>query len=192
MAWCLSPDQLSWGSIMLARRLLAVAVISAAVGAVTTLPAAASTHRPAGRTALAWPSMCVDVSNNRGNGTLMYQWLCDSNNTNQRFVIDNGLIKVEDTVGKSQVMCLDSSNGRANGTRVYQWQCLGNANQLWVVQRGAIVLKSTLNSGSPLCLDVTNGRGNGTQVYLWQCDSNNTNQKFVISNGQIAIKDTLS
>ncbi|MEV4181032.1 RICIN domain-containing protein [Streptosporangium canum] len=176
---------------MLARRLLAVAVISAALGAVTTLPAAASTHRPASHTALAWPSMCVDVSNNRGNSTLMYQWQCDSNNTNQKFVIDDGLIKVEDTIGKSQVMCLDSSNGRTNGTRVYQWQCLGNANQLWVVQRGAIVLKSTLNSARPLCLDVTNGRGNGTQVYLWQCDSNNTNQKFVINNGQIAIKDTL-
>ncbi|WP_344933289.1 RICIN domain-containing protein [Sphaerisporangium flaviroseum] len=176
---------------MLARRLLAVAVISAAVGAVTTVPATASTHQPAGRT-LAWPPMCVDVSNNRGNGTLMYQWQCDSNNTNQRFVIEDGLIKVEDTIGKSQVMCLDSSNGRTNGTRVYQWQCLGNANQRWVIQRGSIILKSTLNSGNRLCLDATNGRGNGIQVYLWQCGGNNTNQKFVIINGQIAIKDTLS
>lgn len=176
---------------MIARRLLAVAVISTAMGAVTTLPAAASTHQPASRTARAWPAMCVDVSNYRGNGTLMYQWQCESYNTNQKFVIDNGLIKVEDTVGGSQ-MCLDSSNGRTNGTRVYQWQCLGNANQLWVIQRNLIILKSTLNTGNPLCLDATNGRGNGIQVYLWQCDSNNTNQKFVIDNGQIAIKDTLS
>ncbi|GAA3079646.1 hypothetical protein GCM10010485_17170 [Streptosporangium carneum] len=122
----------------------------------------------------------------------MYQWQCDSNNTNQKFVIDNGLIKVEDTIGRNQTMCLDSSNNRTNGTRVYQWQCLGNPNQLWVVRRGAIILRSTLNSGNPLCLDVTNDRGNGTQVYLWQCDSNNTNQKFVINNGQFAIKDTLS
>ncbi|MFC4533784.1 RICIN domain-containing protein [Sphaerisporangium dianthi] len=172
--------------------MLAVAVISATVGAVTTLPAAAAPRQPAGRTAQAWPPMCVDVSNNRGNGILMYQWQCDSNNANQRFVIEDGLIKVEDTVGHSQVMCLDSSNGRTNGTRVYQWQCLGNANQRWVVRRGAIILRSTLNSGVRLCLDATNGRGNGIQVYLWQCDGNNTNQKFVINNGQIAIKDTLS
>ena len=177
---------------MLARRLLAIAAISIAAGAVTTMPAAASTHQPAGRTALGWPAMCVDVSNYRGNGTLMYQWQCESNNTNQKFVIDSGLIKVEDTVGRSPVMCLDSSNGRTNGTRVYQWQCLSNTNQLWVIQRDMIILKSTINSGNPLCLDATNGRGNGIQVYLWQCESNNTNQKFVISNGQIAIKDTLS
>ncbi|MGV9772224.1 RICIN domain-containing protein [Streptosporangium sp. NPDC003464] len=177
---------------MLARRLLAVAVISAAVGTLTTLPAVAAAHRSADRTPLVGTPMCVDVSNNRGNGTLMYQWQCDSNNANQKFVIEGGLIKVEDTIGKSQVMCLDSSNGRANGTRVYQWQCLGNANQLWVVQRGLIILRSTLYSGNRLCLDATNGRGNGTQVYLWQCDPSNTNQKFVIEDGQIVIKDTLS
>ncbi|RCG28995.1 hypothetical protein DQ384_21825 [Sphaerisporangium album] len=177
---------------MLARRLLATAVISAAVGAVTPLPAMASAHDPDSRTALVKTPMCVDVSNNRGNGTLMYQWLCDNNNTNQKFAIEDGLIKVQDTIGKGQVMCLDSSNGRTNGTRVYQWQCVGNANQVWVIRRGAIILKSTLNSSNPLCLDATNGRGNGTQVYLWQCDNNNTNQKFVIDDGQIAIKDTLS
>ncbi len=176
---------------MLARRLLAAAVISAAMGAVTPLPAVASAHQPAGRPALVGPPICVDVSNARGNGTLMYQWQCDSNNTNQKFVIEDGLIKVQDTIGKSQVMCLDSSNGRTNGTRVYQWQCVGNTNQLWVIQRGQIILKSTLNSGNRLCLDATNGRGNGTQVYLWQCDPNNTNQKFVIEDGQIVIKDTL-
>ncbi|MEV6981542.1 RICIN domain-containing protein [Sphaerisporangium sp. NPDC051017] len=176
---------------MLARRLLAAAVISAAMGAVTPLPALASDHEPT-RTTLVNTPMCVDVSNNRGNGTLMYQWQCDSNNTNQKFVIEDGLIKVEDTIGKSQVMCLDSSNGRTNGTRVYQWQCVSNANQLWVIKRNLIILKSTLNSANQLCLDATNGRGNGTQVYLWQCDPNNTNQKFVIKDGQIVIKDTLS
>ncbi|GAA2896088.1 hypothetical protein GCM10010517_61010 [Streptosporangium fragile] len=176
---------------MLARRLLTAAVISAAMGAVTPLPAMASAHDPASRTAPVGPQMCVDVSNNRGNGTLMYQWQCDSNNTNQKFVIENGLIKVEDTTGRSQVMCLDSSNGRTNGTRVYQWQCVSNANQLWVVKRGLIILKSTLNSANQLCLDATNGRGNGTQVYLWQCDPNNTNQQFLIEDGQIVIKDTL-
>ncbi|MEU8268656.1 RICIN domain-containing protein [Sphaerisporangium sp. NPDC049002] len=176
---------------MLARRLLAVAVISAAVGAVVPLPAGASAHQPVRRAALTGPPACIDVSNSRGNGTLMYLWQCQSDNTNQKFVFEDGLIKVEDTIGKSQVMCLDASNGRANGTRVYQWQCVGNANQLWVIQRGLIILKSTLNSGNRICLDVTNGRANGTQVYLWQCVPN-TNQTFVIDDGQIKVKDTLS
>ncbi|WP_161628154.1 RICIN domain-containing protein [Microbispora catharanthi] len=176
---------------MLARRLLAVAVISAAVGAVTTVPAVASARRHAGRTPLVGPPACVDVSNNRGNGTQMYLWECQNNNSNQKFVFDNGLIKVEDTIGKGREMCLDASNNRANGTRVYQWQCLGNANQLWVLQRGLIILKSTLNSGNRICLDVTNSRANLAPVYLWQCVPNN-NQKFVIDDGQIVVKDTLS
>ncbi|MEU6741553.1 RICIN domain-containing protein [Streptosporangium sandarakinum] len=176
---------------MLARRPLAVTVISAVVGAVTVLPAAASAPQHAGRTALVGPPACVDVSNNRGNGTQMYLWQCQDDNANQKFVFQDGLIKVEDTIGKSREMCLDASNNRANGTRVYQWQCLGNANQLWVVQKGLIILKSTLNSGNRICLDVTNGRTNGTQVYLWQCVPNN-NQTFVIEDGQIVVKDTLS
>ncbi|NUW46288.1 RICIN domain-containing protein [Nonomuraea rhodomycinica] len=172
---------------MLARHLLAAAAISAAVGAVTPLPAvAADGAAPIGT------AMCVDLSNNRGNGTLMYQWACDTYNNNQRFVVEDGLIKVADTIGRNPVMCMDSSNGRTNGTRVYQWQCLGNANQLWVLQNGQIILKSTLNSSNRLCLDATGNRGNGVQVYLWQCDPNNNNQKFVIGDGQIAIKDTLS
>ncbi|GII63506.1 hypothetical protein Skr01_35910 [Sphaerisporangium krabiense] len=177
---------------MLARHLLATAVISTALGAVAPLPAVASAHEPPGPVSQVSTAMCVDVSNNRGNGVLMYQWQCDGNNTNQKFVVEDGLVKVEDTIGKSQVTCLDSSNGRANGTRVYQWQCVSNANQLWVIRRNLIMLKSTLGSADPLCLDATNGRGNGTQVYLWRCDFNNTNQKFVIQDGQIAIKDTLS
>ncbi|WP_327048845.1 ricin-type beta-trefoil lectin domain protein [Microbispora sp. NBC_01189] len=175
---------------MLARRLLSVAVISAAVGAVTTLPAMASDHPHSDRTARVDTPACVDLSNNRGNGTQMYLWQCQDNNPNQKFVFQDGLIKVEDTIGTGREMCLDASNNRANGTRVYQWQCLGNANQLWAVQRGLIILRSTLNSGNRICLDVTNGRANGAPVYLWQCVPN-ANQTFVIDNGQIAVKDTL-
>ncbi|MGW5266282.1 RICIN domain-containing protein [Microbispora sp. NPDC004025] len=176
---------------MLAHRLLAVAVISAAVGAITTVPVMASVHQQTGRPARVGPPACVDVSNNRGNGTQMYLWECQDNNPNQKFVFQDGLIKVEDTIGKAQEMCLDASNGRANGTRVYQWQCVGNANQLWVLQRGQIILKSTLNTGSRICLDVTNSRANLSPVYLWQCVPNN-NQNFVIEDGQIVVKDTLS
>ena len=145
---------------MLARHLLATAALSAHERRVSPL----CPRWPLVRARQPAPSpvgtaMCVDLSNNRGNGTLMYQWQCDPNNTNQKFVLEDGLIKVEDTIGTSQVMCLDSSNGRTNGTRVYQWQCLSNTNQLWVVQRGQIILKSTLDSGNRLCLDATGEPG---------------------------------
>ncbi|MEU9835746.1 hypothetical protein AB0D67_29775 [Streptosporangium sp. NPDC048047] len=83
---------------MIAHRLLAVAVVYAAVGTVTTLPATASAHQRAGRTALAGSPACVDVSNSRGNGTQMYLWQCQDNNTDQKFVIDNGQLKVKDTL----------------------------------------------------------------------------------------------
>ena len=177
---------------MLTRRVLSTAAVSAAIAAITPLPAMAATPGPATPPTRIGSPMCVDVSNNRGNGILIYQWQCGGTNTNQKFTIENGLIKVADTVGKSQVMCLDSSNARTNGTRVYQWQCLSNANQLWTVKNGVIMLSSTQNTSNQLCLDATNNRGNGTQIYLWQCNPDNTNQKFVIQDGQIALKDTLS
>ncbi|GAA1517411.1 hypothetical protein GCM10009677_58420 [Sphaerisporangium rubeum] len=162
------------------------------VAAHIPMPATASADRPPSPSARIGTPMCVDVSNNRGNGILIYQWQCGGTNTNQKFSIENGLIKVADTVGKIPQMCLDSSNARTNGTRVYQWQCLSNANQLWTVKNGVIMLSSTQNTSNQLCLDATNNRGNGTQIYLWQCNPDNTNQKFVIQDGQIALKDTLS
>lgn len=175
---------------MLTRRLLITAAVS--VAALTPLPALASDVRPPTPSARIGSAMCIDVSNNRGNGILIYQWQCGGTNANQKFAIENGLIKVADTVGENPQMCLDSSNARTNGTRVYQWQCVSNANQLWTVENGVIMLSSTQNTSNQLCLDATNNRGNGTQIYLWQCDPDNTNQKFVIQDGQIAVKDTLS
>lgn len=131
--------------MLLARRLLAGTIAAAAVSALTALPAAASVQRPTGRTALAGPPVCLDASNDRANGTRVYLLQC-LGNTNQRFVIDNGLIKVEDTIGTGrQEMCLDASNDRANGTRVYLFQCLGNTNQKFVIDDSHIKVKDTLS-----------------------------------------------
>jgi hypothetical protein len=177
--------------MLLARRLLAGTIAAAAVSALTALPAAASVQRPTGRTALAGRPVCLDASNDRVNGTQVYLLQC-LRNTNQRFVIDNGLIKVEDTIGTGrQEMCLDASNDRVNGTRVYLFQCLGNTNQIWVIKRGELIIKDSIASGRPVCLDASNDRANGTPVYLFQC-LGNTNQKFVIDDSLIKVKDTLS
>ena len=131
--------------MLLARRLLAGTIAAAAVSALIALPAAASVQRPTGRTALAGPPVCLDASNDRVNGTQVYLLQC-LRNTNQRFVIDNGLIKVEDTIGTGrQEMCLDASNDRVNGTRVYLFQCLGNTNQKFVIDGSLIKVKDTLS-----------------------------------------------
>ncbi|MCA2229028.1 RICIN domain-containing protein [Nonomuraea aurantiaca] len=83
---------------MLARHLLAAAVISTTMSAITALPAMAAGQEPANRTVPVGTAMCVDVSNNRGNGTLMYQWQCDPNNANQKFAIEDGQIAIKDTL----------------------------------------------------------------------------------------------
>jgi hypothetical protein len=51
---------------------------------------------------------------------------------------------------------------------------------------------ASASAAPPMCLDVTNDRGNGVRVYQWQCQDGNNNQKFVVDNGQIKIKDTLT
>src|SRR3954464_3165307 len=167
----------------LARHLLAVAAVTAAVGVTTALPAAAAARQPATHKAVAGPAMCLDASNSRANGTRVYQWQCLANN-NQIWVIDHGLIKLQDTIGTSREVCLDATNDRFNGTQVYLWQCVPNTNQIWVVKRGELIMRDTLVAARPMCLDSSNARGNGVLSYLWQCLSNN-NQKWVIDNGMI-------
>ncbi|WP_031171961.1 hypothetical protein [Streptosporangium roseum] len=78
--------------MLLARHLLSVAVAVAAVSAVTALPAAA-VQQPAAHTAPAGPPMCVDA-----NGTRVHLWECSNTDTNQKSVIDDGMIKVKDTL----------------------------------------------------------------------------------------------
>ncbi|MEV6157902.1 RICIN domain-containing protein [Nonomuraea sp. NPDC052129] len=177
-----------------ARRLLAGALASAALTAITALPATASAQPPTGhtaaRTALAGPPMCIDATNDRTNGTQVRLWQC-MNHANQKFVIDESHIKVEDTFGTSREVCLDAGNDRTNDTKVRLWQCMNHANQRWIIKNGEIILKDTLTAGNPMCLDVGNTRNNGDKVRIWRC-SNHANQKFVIDESHIKVKDTLS
>ncbi|MFF2189173.1 ricin-type beta-trefoil lectin domain protein [Streptomyces sp. NPDC058155] len=88
-------------------------------------------------------AMCLDVGNTRNNGDKTVIWEC-GNNTNQRFVLANGQIKVEDTIGKSREMCLDAGGGRSNSDRTRIWQCVDHTNQKWVLQRGYIKVADTI------------------------------------------------
>jgi hypothetical protein len=83
--------------MMLARRLLAAGAITAAVGAVTALPAVASAQQPADHAALAGPPVCVDATNDRADNTKVRLWRC-LDHANQKFVIDDSHIKVKDTL----------------------------------------------------------------------------------------------
>ncbi|MFD0884664.1 ricin-type beta-trefoil lectin domain protein, partial [Streptosporangium algeriense] len=72
-------------------------------------------------------------------------WECGDTNTNQKFVIDAGQIKVKDTIGTGQEKCLDVTTRRTNTTRVHLWDCGDtNTNQKFVIDAGQIKVKDTL------------------------------------------------
>ncbi|MER5621659.1 hypothetical protein ABT061_11515, partial [Streptosporangium sp. NPDC002544] len=94
--------------MLLARHLLSGAIAVVAASAVTALPAEATVQRPATHTAVAGPAVCVDANGTRTNGTPVHLWQCFAGNTNQKFVIDDGMIKVKDTLGSATPMCVDA------------------------------------------------------------------------------------
>ncbi|MER5851648.1 RICIN domain-containing protein [Streptomyces sp. NPDC002012] len=134
--------------------------------------------------------MCLDAGNTRNNGDHARIWQC-VNHANQRFVITNGQIKVEDTIGRGKEMCLDAGSTRNNGDRTKIWGCGGtNTNQKWIVRNAQIVLADTVGKSQEMCLDAGNTRNNGDHVRIWQC-LNHTNQKWVIQRGYIKVADTI-
>ncbi|MEV4399315.1 RICIN domain-containing protein, partial [Nonomuraea sp. NPDC049607] len=73
-------------------RLLATSAV--AVVAVAVAPAAASTAHAA----QAGPPVCLDATNSRADNTVVRLWTC-LDHPNQKWVVQNGHIKVEDTIG---------------------------------------------------------------------------------------------
>ncbi|MFB7216229.1 ricin-type beta-trefoil lectin domain protein [Streptomyces sp. NPDC056255] len=174
MASLLSPRCL--GSVTGAALLLA---LCAGVPSSAAAPASRAAHE-----------VCLDAGNTRNNGDQVRLWKC-AGHKNQRFVITNGQIKVEDTIGDAKEMCLDAGNSRNNGDRTKIWGCGGtNTNQKWVVRNAQIVLSDTMGKSREMCLDAGNTRNNGDQVRIWQC-VNHTNQKWVIQQGYIKVADTI-
>ncbi|MFB7476368.1 RICIN domain-containing protein [Kitasatospora sp. NPDC056184] len=139
--------------------------------------------------------MCLDVGNTRVNADNVRIWQC-LDHTNQRFVIDDGRIKVADTVGTSgPEMCLDADNTGTNGDNVRIWACeytqAADANQAWLLRRGLVVLESTVGSAREMCLDVGGTRDNGDNVFLYACGAANPNQRFLVENGYFKVRDTV-
>ncbi|MEV6153439.1 hypothetical protein AB0L53_24120 [Nonomuraea sp. NPDC052129] len=80
-------------------RLLAATVISAASLTLAAAPVSAATqHLNGTQAASAAPTpMCLDATDNRANGTAVRLWTC-VNHRNQKWVIQGGQVKVEDTL----------------------------------------------------------------------------------------------
>ncbi|MFE5582139.1 RICIN domain-containing protein [Kitasatospora sp. NPDC056531] len=137
---------------------------------------------------------CLDVGNTRNNADYVRVWDC-LNHTNQRFVLDGGRVKVADTVGTAQEMCLDADYTGENGDSVRIWACeysqAAHANQTWLLREGSFVLQRTVGTADEMCIDVGSDRNNGDNVSLYTCGAANSNQKFVVENGYIKVRDTL-
>ncbi|MEV6973369.1 RICIN domain-containing protein [Kitasatospora sp. NPDC093806] len=139
--------------------------------------------------------MCLDVGGTRNNADAARISRCQDH-TNQRFVHDDGRIKVADTIGATRTeMCLDADSTHTNGDKVRLWACESTptaaANQSWTLRRGSFVLESTLGTPHEMCLDVGNTRKNDDNVILYQCGATNPNQKFLVDNGYLKVRDTL-
>ncbi|MFI5681888.1 RICIN domain-containing protein [Streptomyces cellulosae] len=137
-------------------------------------------------------AMCLDIGNTRNNLDNARIWRCVGH-TNQRFVIDEGQVKVADTIGTSREMCLDAGNTRKALDNVYIYACqTPNANQRWVLRDGQLVVKDTIGKSAEMCLDTGTTRNNNDNVFLYTCGSTNTNQKWVVQRGYIKVEDTLT
>ncbi|MFJ2861531.1 RICIN domain-containing protein [Kitasatospora sp. NPDC087314] len=138
--------------------------------------------------------MCLDVGNTRFNADNVRIWQC-LDHTNQRFVLDDGRVKVAGTVGSGQEMCLDADNTGFNGDNVRIWACeysrAAIANQTWLLRQGSFVLQSTAGSDQEMCLDVGTTRNNGDNAFIYQCGAGNPNQKFLVENGYLKVRDTV-
>ncbi|MDI3420898.1 RICIN domain-containing protein [Streptomyces luteolus] len=138
--------------------------------------------------------MCLDAGNGRTNGKNVRIWSCNSSYANQKFVIDEGRIKVADTVGKNPELCVSTLNSRNNGDNVHMWECKNTAqaaaNQRWAARGGQFVVENTLGTDNEMCLDTGNSRENDGNARIWRC-MDTGNQKLVVQRGQIKVQDTL-
>ncbi|GAA0926111.1 RICIN domain-containing protein [Nonomuraea longicatena] len=164
-------------------RLLVGAVLGAATLAVVTPSAAAA---PAAQRT----PVCLDATNSWADNTEVRLWAC-LDHRNQKWVVQDGQIKLRATVGTGREVCLDATNSRDNGTKVRLWRCLNHTNQKWVLRRGQIVVADTFRTGREVCLDANDSRANGTNVILWTCVRGNRNQEWVVQDGHIKVEDTL-
>jgi aryl-phospho-beta-D-glucosidase BglC (GH1 family) len=117
---------------------------------------------------------CVDAANRAtANGTLVQQWACGAQQTNQEWQLQsqgNGNYSIGTRNAPGQV--LDVTNrGTANGSLIQLWAYGGGTNQQWMpVAVGSGVYK-LVNVASGRCLDVpAASTANGVQLQIYDCN----------------------
>jgi V8-like Glu-specific endopeptidase len=128
---------------------------------------------------------CIDTSNTTTVGTNVYQWSCQSGNTNQIFRIES-VGSYYQIKHKASGLCLGAENGgTSDGTKIELQTCDSSNKQLFSMASNSSTSSvrdfkmTNVNSGK--CVDLSGGdTSNGTAIQLWSCDSSNTNQNFAL------------
>ncbi|GHG78744.1 RICIN domain-containing protein [Streptomyces griseocarneus] len=176
------------------RRVVAVAALTATLGAMGVANAATSGARPAAEGRLLdtyslftsrYSGRCLDVA---GGSSLdeanIHQWDCVGV-ANQRWKLaptgDGYYYITAQHSGK----CLDVDTRAANGDyggNVHQYHCWGGANQQWRLDYIGDGYYYVISRHNSKCLDVDTRRGNvnGANVHNWTCWGGN-NQMWKIS-----------
>ncbi len=127
--------------------------------------------------------LCVDDTGwGTANGTVLQQWACGNQQTNQEWQFRAAASSGYDAVFNRYATALawdDTGGSTANGNGIQLWSYgSGNANQEWQPVSLGNGLWKFVNLKSGLCLDNTGSTSNGVQMTQWTCESGNSNQEF--------------
>jgi endoglucanase len=117
---------------------------------------------------------CVDAANQAtANGTVVQQWACGAQQTNQEWQFQsqgNGVYSIAARGAPAQA--LDVINrGTANGSLIQLWAYGGGTNQQWMPVAVSSGLYKLVNVASGRCLDVpAASTANGIQLQIYDCN----------------------
>jgi len=117
---------------------------------------------------------CIDSANRAtANGTLVQQWACGAQQSNQEWQFQsqgNGVYSI--TVRAQPGQVLDVINhGTANGSLIQLWSYGGGPNQQWTPVSVGSGLYKLVNVASGRCLDVPAASvANGVQLQIYDCN----------------------
>jgi endoglucanase len=127
---------------------------------------------------------CMDAANQAtANGTVVQQWACGAQQTNQEWQFQsqgNGVYSIATRGAPAQA--LDVINrGTANGSLIQLWAYGGGTNQQWMPVAVSSGLYKLVNVASGRCLDVpAASTANGVQLQIYDCNGTAA-QSFTLS-----------
>jgi len=117
---------------------------------------------------------CVDAASQAAaNGTVVQQWACGVQQTNQEWQFQsrgNGIYSIGTRGAPAQAFDV-TNNGTANGSLIQLWTYGGGTNQQWTAVAVSSGIFKLVNVASGRCLDVpAASTANGVQLQIFDCN----------------------